>query len=370
METAKRMTTKKKGGFLRGLGWFLAVCMALELGLRFFGYGSFTLYRPDERLLWVPEPGRTLTVVNHLPITVNDQCLRYAVDLQPKTKNEFRVMAFGDSTTQGWGVDDNSHFSAILEKMLNSGNCGREHFQVVSAGVNAYPNSLVGEKLKEVIEDPLYQPDIVVRAYSFNSNFENLPRLQGAARQQFLKRVRWKAIVRRSALYNFFIEDLFREIAYYKLRHILMQGSLSTVAGNGDLDIPAFNQSLSQSLQLARDHNAQLVLLVLGGQGEIKDSDLHPFQKAMLEFAAAHQVPVVNMVDVMRDKDQNAMYMDPAHPTIAGHRVIAQQLYQVIQHLPLYTQACQSAAVNVAASQRIGSAAAPAKETGKDQERP
>ena len=148
-------------------------------------------------------------------------------------------------------MDDNSHYSALLEKMLNAGGCRREHFQVVSAGVNAYPNSLVAERLKEVIENPLYQPDVVIRAYSFNSNFENLPRLEGAARQQFLNRVRWKSLVRRSAIYNFFIEDLFRELAYYKLRHILMAGSLSTIEGNGDLDVNRFNAGLDQSLQLA-----------------------------------------------------------------------------------------------------------------------
>ena len=343
-------TKKKKGGFLRGLGWFLAICVALELGLRLFGYGSFTIYRPDDRLLWVPEPGRTLTVVGHLPITVNDQGLRYAVDLQSKQKGEFRVMAFGDSTTQGWGVDDDSHYSAVLEKMLKGSGCGQEHFQVVSAGVNAYPNSLVEEKLKEVIEDPLYQPNVVIRAYSFNSNFENLPRLQGAARQQFLNRVRWKSLVRRSAMYNFFIEDLFRELAYYKLRHMLMAGSLSTIEGNGDLDVNGFNAGLDESLQLAHQHNAQLVLLVLGAQGETKDSDMHPFQKAMLDFAAAHRVPVVNMIDVLRGKDQSAMYMDPAHPTSAGHQLIAQQLYGVIRALPAYAEACQAPGVSVATS--------------------
>jgi lysophospholipase L1-like esterase len=349
-ETTTIETAKKKHGSLRGLSWFVAVCVALELGLRLFGYGSFTVYRPDDRLLWVPVPGRTLTVVNHLPITVNDQGFRYAVDLQPKQNGEFRVMAFGDSTTQGWGVDDNSHYSAVLERMLNAGGCGREHFQVVSAGVNAYPNSLVAERLKEVVEDPLYQPDVVIRAYSFNSNFENLPRLEGAARQQFLNRVRWKSLVRRSAIYNFFIEDLFRQLAYYRLRHVLMAGSLSTVEGNGDLDLNRFNAGLDQSLQVAREHHSQLVLLVLGSQGEIEDSEVHPFQKAMLDFAAAHRVPVVNMIDVMRDQDQSAMYMDPAHPTAAGHKLIAQQLYRVIRALPAYTEACQMPAVSVAKS--------------------
>ena len=101
--------TKKRGGFLRAIGWLLAICVVLELGLRLFGYGSFTIYRPDNQLLWVPEPGRTLTVVNHLPITINHQGFRYATDLQPKQKDQFRVIAFGDSNlTQGWAVDDNS----------------------------------------------------------------------------------------------------------------------------------------------------------------------------------------------------------------------------------------------------------------------
>src|SRR5271156_5510753 len=65
---------------LRIIVGFLILCVVLELGLRPFGYGHYTIYRPDQRLLWVPEPGRTLTVVNHLPITINHQGLRYAVD--------------------------------------------------------------------------------------------------------------------------------------------------------------------------------------------------------------------------------------------------------------------------------------------------
>jgi lysophospholipase L1-like esterase len=342
--------TKKRGGVLRFIGWFLGVCLVLELGLRLFGYGSFTQYRPDAKLLWVPEPGRTLTVENHLPITINDQGFRYPVDLVAKQKNQFRVMAFGDSTTQGWGVNDSDHYSALLQQKLNESSCGREQFQVVSAGVNAYPNSLVEEKLKEVVDDPTFQPDVVIRAYSFNTNFENLPKLQGEARKQFLRRVEFKSIVRRSALYNFFIEDLFRQIAYYKLRHVLMQGSLSTLEGNGDLDVDSFNASLQESLRLTQEHHAQLVLLVLAGDGLVKDSDMHPFQRAMLDFAAANHLPVVNMIEVLRHEDQKKMYMDPAHPTVAGHKIIADQLYQVIRQLPVYNDACQAPAVSVANS--------------------
>jgi lysophospholipase L1-like esterase len=330
---------KGKGSFWRKLGWFLGFCLAFELVLRLFGYGNYTIYRPDERLLWVPEPGRTVTVDNHLPITINHQGMRYATDLTLKQKGEFRVMAFGDSATQGWGVDDNSHYAAFLEKDLNQAHCPGEHFQVVSAGVNAYPNALVGEKLKQVEEDSTFQPDVVVRAYSFNSNFEKLPKLQGAAREKFLRQVELKSIIRRSAIYNFVIEDLLRRVAYYKMRHLLMAGTLDALGGMDTLDVNALNASLQESLDVSRAHRADLVLLVLASQGQ-SEKDLHPFQKAMLEFAQANHVPVINMVDFLAEHPTANFYMDPVHPTAAGHQVIASQLYGLIQGLPAYQQAC------------------------------
>jgi len=349
------VTAKKKHGFLRGLAWFIGACVVFELVLRLFGYGNYTIYRPDDKLLWVPEPGRAVTVDNHLPITINHQGLRYASDLVPKQKGQFRIMAFGDSVTQGWGVDDSSHYSAVLEQMLGQSHCPGVQFQVVSGGVNAYPNALVGEKLKEVVEDSTFQPDVVVRAYSFNSNFERLPKLQGAARQKFLRQVEFKSAIRRSAIYNFVIEDLLRRVAYYRLRHVLMAGTLDTVGGMDNIDVNAFNASLQESLDVTRQHNTQMVFLVLASSGE-NGKDLHPFQKAMLEFAQANHVPVINMIDVFQGKNPDQLYMDPAHPTVAGHRIIAEQLYNLIRGLPAYTQACSSQpAVNVVNSNVVPS---------------
>ncbi|HUO16162.1 MAG TPA: SGNH/GDSL hydrolase family protein [Verrucomicrobiae bacterium] len=348
---------KKKGWFWRGFAWFIAICIGFELVLRLFGFGNYTIYRPDEKLLWVPVPGRTVTVDNHQPITINHQGLRYASDLTTKSKGEFRVMAFGDSATQGWGVDDKSTYAAFLGDMLNASSCPGEHFLSVSAGVNAYPNALVGEKLKEVEEDPTFQPDIVIRAYSFNSNFERLPKLQGAAREKFLRQVEFKSIIRRSAIYNFVIEDLLRRAVYYRMRHMLMAGTLDTVGGMDNLDVNAVTESLQQSLDETRAHNAQLVLLVLASKDQ-KANDLHPFQKAMLDFAAANHVPVVNMVDVLNGNAPANFYMDPVHPTASGHKIIAQQLYNLIRTLPVYEAACQQSAVNVANSAVTPSSAA------------
>jgi len=211
---------------------------------------------------------------------------------------------------------------------------------VISAGVNAYPNSLVAEKLKEVLEDNAVQPDIAIVAYSHNSNFEKLVKLQGDAREKFLHRVEFKAIVRRSALYNFLIEGVLRRIAYYQLRHLVMAGTLDTLNGMDNLDMDQFNQGLEQSLELTRARHVQMVLLLLGSDGQTPSTEMHPFQKAMLQFAETHNVPLVNMIPVISSKNQAEMFMDPAHPTAAGHQVIAGQLLQEIHNLAPYQAAC------------------------------
>jgi lysophospholipase L1-like esterase len=351
-------SSPEKHRFLKSVMWFLVLCLLFEGTLRLFGYGHYTIYRPDQRLLWVPEPGRTLTVVNHLPITINNQGFRYGQDLTPKRDDQFRVIAFGDSSTQGWGVDDDSHYSAVIEKTLNHGTCTREHFQVVSAGVNAYPNSLVAEKLKEVVENDATRPDVAIVAYSYNSNFEKLTQLQGADREKFLRRVEWKSIARRSAIYNFVIEDLLRKFAYYRLRHMLMAGTLDTLKGMDDLDVDQFNRNLQQSLDLCRSHHVQLVFLMLGSDGQTPEMPMHPFQKAMMDFAAKEHVPMVNMIPIISTKDQNAMFMDPAHPTVAGHQIIAGELVKTISTLPAYESACSTPQAQVNSAQAMSPAQA------------
>lgn len=119
-----------------------------------------------------------------------------------------------------------------------------------------------------------------------------------------------------------------------------MAGTLDTMNGMDNLDMDQFNQGLEQSLELTRARHVQMVLLLLGNDGQTPTTEMHPFQKAMMEFAESHHVPLVNMIPVISGKDQAQMFMDPAHPTAAGHEVIAGQLLQMIHNLPPYQAAC------------------------------
>lgn len=330
----------KKGGFWRGLGWFLGICLALELVLRLFGYGNFVEYKPDARLLWLPEAGHDKrTPINKELITIDDQNFRYPTDIDPKQPNQFRIFTFGDSVTMGWGVNDKSTYSAVLEQQLNASGC-RKQFQVIDAGVNAYPNSLVRERLKTVLESN-YQPDLVVLAYSFNTGMESMVHLQGAAKEKILRGVRMKSMLRHSAIYDYLVEDLLRNLAYYRFRELMTHGTWDTQKDKPDDPVDQFTAGLQETYDDAIAHHVPVVLLDLGSDDE--SSDLHPYQRAMIDFAKKNNVPIVNMIDAWKTVDRKPLFMDHVHPTAAGHAFIGAALTQMVRTTPAYEAACAPA---------------------------
>jgi lysophospholipase L1-like esterase len=340
--TTPKMQRPRSG--LRSFGkvvfWFVAVCVVLEIGLRPFGFGRYVIYRPDERLLWLPMPGtHKLTEMNHRAETISPQGFRYREVLSLEHPGVYRIFTFGDSTTMGWGVDDDSNYSSQLEKLLNARACRGVKAQVISAGVNAYPNALVEERMMKVVEDG-YQPDVVVVAYSANTGFEGIPDLQGSEREQFLKKVELKSIARRSALYNFLIEDLLRGVAYYRFRELLMLGTWDSAQSSPDLPASHFLARLQKAKEVADANHVQMILLLLGSKGESYPA--HPYQQAMLDYAQANSVPLVNIIELMRGQNQDDVFMDHVHPTAAGHVLIAEELASRVQGLDSYSAVCRA----------------------------
>jgi lysophospholipase L1-like esterase len=356
MSVANTPNPQKPKSGLRSFGkfvfWFLVVCVVFEIGLRPFGFGSYVIYRPDERLLWLPQPGtHKVTEMNHREENINSQHFRYREVLSLDHPGIYRVFAFGDSTTMGWGVDDDSNYSSQLEKLLNAKGCSGLKFQVISAGVNAYPNALVEERAMKVIEDG-YQPDAEVVSYSANTGFEGIPDLQGKERETFLKKVELKSVARRSALYNFLIEDLLRGVAYYRFREVLMLGTWNSARSSPDLPAEHFLARLDKAKQVADAHHSQMIFLLVGSKGE--PGPAHPYQAAMLDYAHANNVPLVNIIQLMKNQNLNDMFLDHVHPTPAGHTLIAEELFNSLTGTDSYQNACRVASSGTAVTSLTG----------------
>lgn len=316
----------------------IAVILALaEIGLRFFGYGSYIIYTPDDELFWVPLPNQKgRTVAGQRVITINHDRLRHPLDLPRRADDEVRIVSFGDSVTMGWGMDDASHYTAVLERLLGSDVAPRR-VRGISAGVNAYPPSLCVRRFKRLLREG-HQIDVAILAYSFNRGHERLLGLEGEAKESFLDKVRLKSIVRRVALYNFLIEDLLRTAVYYRLRDHLMAGSWEVkgekppVAGDPrKARVELYLSNLETMRRTSADHGVKLVYLLLGSEGQ--DNELNDFQQALLDFGRQHGVPVVNMVEVLAGRDPAELFIDHTHPSALGHELIAQELGGVVRGL-------------------------------------
>lgn len=304
--------------------------LALELVLRLFGYGDYILYAPDRDLLWLPLPSqRGKTVAGRLPITINAAGLRHPEDFDLGAGGEVRIFAFGDSVTQGWGVDDRSHFSAVLERRLAVEHAG-SRARVVSAGVNAYPTALCVRRFEKLVEGGA-DVDLAILAYSFNHNYEHLARLAGEERDAFLRKVRVKGILRRFALYNFLVEDLLRQAVYYRVRTRLIEGSWSGAkpsAAETAADVEAYVADLEAMAETGERHGVPVAFLLLGSRDQRSSLDEH--QAAFREFALRRGLPLVDMVAELRAEDHGELFMDHNHPSPAGHRRIAAALHELL----------------------------------------
>ena len=315
----------------------LVTCVLLlvgELVLRLFGYGSLIIYQPDEVVLWRPVPGQQgLTVVGKKPITINNDGFRYPEDLKAAGPDDLTIFTFGDSVTMGWGVDDDSHYTALLGERLASKWPQRE-VRAVSAGVNAYPLTLCVRRFGAVLEQG-HDVDLAVLAYSFNVAFEPITALEGPEKEAFLRKVRLKGWVRRSALYNLVVEDLMRVAVYYRIRDRLMEGSWKTddEAGADDRGeaqgMVTYRASLHEVKRIAGARSVPLVFLLLGSQDQGEQLATH--QQIFVDFARQNDIPLVNMVDRFARRDHEPLFMDHTHPTALGHRLIAEELASVVE---------------------------------------
>lgn len=85
-----------------------------------------------------------------------------------KPQGVFRAVALGDSVVNGYGVEDEQTFSALLEKKLSA----RHPAEVLNMGVAGFCSA---EELIQLQEVGLrYEPDLVILGYFINDHFENL----------------------------------------------------------------------------------------------------------------------------------------------------------------------------------------------------
>lgn len=98
------------------------------------------LWEYDAILGWRPIPGARVTWRDReftIHVTINSKGLRDREVDYEKPPNTFRILIFGDSFAEGWGVELNDVVAKQLEVRLNAGEKS-VHYEVLNFGVAGY----------------------------------------------------------------------------------------------------------------------------------------------------------------------------------------------------------------------------------------
>jgi len=129
----------------------------------------------DPRLLWVTAAQLNTTAARrfddgrevHYHITTGAMGIRGGTP-GPK-KHRLRILAVGDSTTFGLGVEDEETWCAALQQLFDP---TRELIEVVNAGVIGYSLFQTRRRIEQLI--PVLEPDLILMTVGHNDESSNL----------------------------------------------------------------------------------------------------------------------------------------------------------------------------------------------------
>jgi hypothetical protein len=124
------------------------------------------------------------------------------------------------------------------------------------------------------------------------------------------------------------IEDWLRQAVYYRIRDRLVAGSWKTNDLSVSDDIDAFKACLKEMKSECDSRSIDLVFLLLGSKDQ--RGDLTERQAEFLEFAAANETPLINMIEIMKSGDHDELFLDHCHPSSEGHQIIGDSLFGVL----------------------------------------
>jgi len=320
--------------------------VAIELGLRIAQTGR--LYLVETSPHYVTETGFALKPGfkgwwHGARYEINSNGFRMPSDVQ-STTNRLRILALGDSVTEGYCVTDvEDLWSMRLQDMLNS--TGKDSAYVINTGVAAW-NLLVagetntlesGQYLPFLRSDAAqYDPDIIIYCVCMNdfpgrvNNVFEIENKQNKARFKLFPE-KWRGFLKRKAFYRL-ARDWYREQKFYALDF----SSIPTP----DLDEDYWKRvagELAAMKNAAENMNAQLVCIIWPYSYQLlpANQDLRIVNEQLKKSMKELSIPHRDMIDQLNATNVLSYYVlgDYIHPNVRGQELIARAAVGIINEL-------------------------------------
>ena len=314
----------------------LLLCVTLlEVILRFNGYGNVEIYEPDPVLYWKLKPNQNCyTKVHHKPVHINSHGTR-GPEFQPaKSTNILRILSLGDSKTFGWGLSEGETYSDLIEHLLQKRIGNRKSVEVLNAGVNAWSYPQLSAYFHQIAL--AYNPDIVIVA---DANLWTQFSEKSSARfvKAFMTRVRFKNLLRRFAIYHYFVEVKLKEAYSRQLsRFIPVEPAQDTLFKEQQRRDPSavFREAVEHICTLALSNGIKPVLLYVPVADNSNPTHQTVVREVKTEISRRLNIPLVDLYEDLAGHGKD-LYMegDSVHPNAEGNRVIARRLFETMSTL-------------------------------------
>ena len=275
---------------------------------------SANTMEPDVDLIWIPERGDP-----------RDQTFEASNDGISDART---VVAVGDSSVYGFGVDESENFIAQLET-----NCEGRLLTLNCAGpgFSTYQSLRV---LETVV--PREHPDLVIIGNLWSdNNFDSFVDKELMATREKLS-FRLLFHVNRSlsklAIWRFLLSSM------GSTDSVAVGGGAQTPGSVGGLRRVAINDyanNLWSMVDLVEEHGGEVLFLLLANEVDMSGQDFsHPwlaYRSVMRDVAAARGYPVVDVPALFRAQGlpSSRLFVDQMHPSLEGHELIAREIERI-----------------------------------------
>lgn len=287
-------------------------------------------------LLWEHPPGERIEA--GVRVRINTLGLRGPEPTLPKPGGVRRVVATGDSTVYGFGVAEDAMFVQVATELLRGADAGIEGWTAAVPGYSTLQtlNLLQLRALR-------LEPDVIVIANMWSDHQEaalaDEDLIEQAARFDQGWGGRIDRLLRTTALYRIAWWRLVVEGGERAERRRSWKGPQQR-AGEAPPQVVtrvppnAYAWNLEALVDLAHDHGAPVVFLLLPHPEDLPDNDLHPspsialYRQIMRDTAARHGAPVVDGGAALRSAGlpSSRLWIDTIHPSAAGHHLLGEAL--------------------------------------------
>lgn len=253
-------------------------------------------------------------------------------DLPSDIDTRFVVLAIGESTTFGWGVYDDETYPHYLEEILQSKRNDNKPI-VINAGVPSYTSSQVLEYIKEIKENKLIKPDLILLNVMWNDIWYSS--VHGWSSDLLLNQESSKILS--------FITSHSRFINYV----VMGKKNKRRVDVFNDEALSFYHENIKKIIMFAQDNNIEIAVVAPPFDGDhLPDEGIHEFhirytkpffidtamkyQHSLQKVTAELNVPFIHHALDLRHKSQKDFFLDLLHPTSVGNMKMANDVASFI----------------------------------------